>query len=134
MITRFGPGGCECCGCVAWRGHEADGLHPRCHQHLDRNPCAIEGCRRTAAARGRLANDQVICGEHWRRYVPRGSRARTAYLAHFRRAKRFGWTDESIAAFRRLWDRIVARARRQSIEGRIDEAEINKMFGWEDAA
>ena len=132
---------CACCGDVAF--HELTCVRPdpdptkreyRCQKHRDRNPCAIEGCRRTAPADGHFASDQVICGEHWRRYVPKGSRARRAYLAHFRRAKRYGWTPENIEAWRRLWDLIVAKTRRQSTEGRLDEAEINKMSGWEDAA
>lgn len=131
MITRFGPGGCYCCGCIAWIGYRSDPLNPRCHHHLDRNPCAIEGCKKTAAAGGRLASDQVMCGEHWRRFAPVGSRARRAYLAHRRRAKRHGWTDASYAAFIRLWDTIVARARRMSTEGTIDEKAIAELFGWD---
>lgn len=132
---------CACCGPVAFHelkcvrfGAEPEVREYRCQKHRDRNPCAIEGCRRTAPADGRLASDQVLCGEHWRRYVPKGSRARRAYLAHFRRAKRYGWDQHSIDAFHRLWDRIVTRARRQSTEGAIDEGEINRMFGWSDAA
>jgi hypothetical protein len=137
---------CQCCGGSEWDWQRktltvADGLDwrdpaalVRCERHIDRNPCAIEGCRKTAAAGGNLANDQVMCGTHWRLYAPIGSRARRAYLAHKRRAKRRGWTDKSYAAFIRLWDAIVARARRQSTEGRLDVAEINKLFGWEDAA
>lgn len=138
---------CQCCGADGWGSlsiksvdvmNGLDWRDPaalvRCDRHHDRNPCAIEGCRKTAGAGGRLANDQVMCGTHWRLYAPIGSRARKAYLAHRRRAKRFGWTDKSYAAFIRLWDTIVARARRQSTEGRLDLAEINKLFGWEDAA
>lgn len=131
MITRFGPGGCYCCGCIAWIGEGADQLNPRCHHHLDRNPCVIEGCTRTTARSGPLRNDQWICSIHWRAYVPPRSALRRAYHRFFRIAKREGWTPELRRRFWRFWDGIVARVRRMSTEGTIDEKAIAEMFGWD---
>lgn len=125
-----GPG-CACCGERGWAiwGHRNNW---RCDKHRDRNPCAIEGCRRTTAApEGRLASDQWLCGEHWRLYCPPRSRKRRLYHAYFRKAKRFGWNDSLIASFHRFWDRLIADARRKATEGHIDEDEINRMMGWD---
>lgn len=116
---------CPCCG-------EPRTRRGRCEKHQDRNPCAIEGCRRTAKAEGRdLGNDQVVCSTHWRRYVPAGSRARLAYNAHFRRARKLGWDQPRIDAFHRFWDVLIVRIRRLSTEGRIDPAAIDALFGWD---
>lgn len=123
---------CACCGEAT--SPPNDGLNPRCARHADRNPCIIEGCRKTIAAKSALSSDVMMCGDHWRRYVPKGSRARAAYLALRRRGKNDGWSDETWRKFNQLWDTIVRRARRQSTEGRVDVAEIHKLFGWEDAA
>lgn len=43
------------------------------------------------------------------------------------------WPDHEIRRLERLWRRIVAKARARSA-GDIDEQEINRMFGWDDAA
>lgn len=126
MITRFGSGACTCCGEIAWFGP----MEPRCNRHKDRNPCAIEGCKRTRAAKGHFRNDQWLCSERWRRYVPPGSPMRRAYHRFFRLAKRHGWTDDLRRRFWRFWDALVKRVRRQATDGRLDETEINKMFGW----
>jgi hypothetical protein len=98
----------------------------------------VEGCQRTSKVppSGELADDQVICGTHWRAYVPPGSRTRRAYNAHWRRAKRLGrgkyhWTTETADAFHRFWDLLVRRVRRLSTEGRLDEAAIHRLFGWD---
>ena len=122
---------CGCCGEPArfWiRGSWA-----RCAKHETRNPCAIEGCRRTRAApaSGRLGDDQWLCAEHWRAYVPPRSRARRTYHAHFRRAKRLGWDDARAEAFWRFWNALVRMARRRAGEGFINEAEINRLMGWD---
>jgi hypothetical protein len=37
-----------------------------------------------------------------------------------------------VRRFNRFWDGLVARARRESTEGRLDMTEINAMFGWTD--
>jgi hypothetical protein len=131
---------CDCCGddfaCVRDRGgsisHFSNG-QVRCDRHIDRNPCAIEGCARTTAApkSGAVGDDQWLCAEHWRRLVPPRSRLRRAYLAFFRRAKRQGGWDEDLKRrFWRFWDAVVRTARRRATQGRLDEAEINRMFGW----
>lgn len=120
--------GCRVCGNPA----VPEGRGIRCGRHLDRNPCAIEGCRRsTSATDSRLSNDRWLCGTHWRRLVPPRSIARRAYNAHFRGAKRYGWTDERREAFWRFWRLLIARARRRATQGHIDEQEINRIMGWD---
>lgn len=116
---------CRCCGEPAWQ-------NLRCTKHQDRNPCAVEGCQRTTKAGGAVGyrEDQWLCSEHWRRYVPPGSRSRKAYNAHFRRGRRQGWPRHRIDAFHRFWDLLIAQVRRASTEGALDETEINRMFGW----
>lgn len=129
---------CACCG--DWRvvRHASGFLSPyRCEKHRDRNPCVIEGCTKTRVAPAgwggepRLANNEVLCSEHWRRYVPPRSRRRRAYNAFFRRAKRYGWTPDLERKFWRFWNGLVKSARRQSTEGRLDPGEINRLFGWD---
>ena len=117
---------CRCCGEPAWP-------NLRCTKHQDRNPCLVEGCRRTAkASRGELADDQVICGAHWRAYVPPRSPMRLVYNRFWRLArKRGGWDDALIRRFERFWRAMVLRVRRRSTEGLIDEAEIKRLFGWD---
>jgi hypothetical protein len=135
---------CGCCGddfsAVRERGGSIatySGSVTRCDRHWERNPCAVPGCSRTSAARERdggpghwLADDQIICAEHWRRYVPPRSRERRLYHRHFRRAKKLGWNDDRIASFYAFWNRLVQRVRARATEGHLDEAEINRLFGW----
>jgi hypothetical protein len=132
---------CACCGDVAFRSLSCVSPNPdpvlrfyRCAKHRDRNPCAIEGCKRTTAANGRYASDQWLCSEHWRRFVPPHSPTRRAYHRFFRLAKRHGWDDRLRRRFWRFWRGLVAQARRKAEGGSIDETAINRMFGWEDAA
>ena len=112
---------CRCCGEPAW-------ANLRCSKHQDRNPCVVEGCTRTGKAdRGELADGQVICAEHWRRYVPPRSRSRRTYQAHFRRAKRIGWTPETIRSFERFWDALVVRVKERAVDGRATEAALTAL-------
>lgn len=106
----------------------------RCYQHQDRNPCLVEGCRRSGPVPedGKLALDQLICGTHWRLYVPARSLLRRTYNAHFRRAKRKGWTHKSVAQFERFWDSLVKTVRRRSEAGHVDVAAIHRLFGWDE--
>jgi hypothetical protein len=117
----------------------------RCADHHDRNPCAVEGCHRTTPApvgdddHPRLHDDQHICAQHWRQYVPPRSRARRAYLTFFRQAKRHGWGWKGPKGgsarldwrFRRFWDQLVIMVRRRSSAGHIDKAAIDKLMGWD---
>lgn len=127
---------CQCCG-AAFVPAETESLttwgngQSRCARHHDRNPCAIDGCKRTTSAhQGRLADDQWLCSEHWRRFVPPRSARRRAYHAFFRRAKRQGgWTSEDRKRFWRFWDGLVRSARRRSADGFIDESAIGRLFG-----
>lgn len=121
---------CQCCGLIAdieWANGQA-----RCEKHHARNPCAIEGCTKTTSTdKGPRRDDQFLCAEHWRRFVPPRSRRRRIYHAYFRKAKRYGWNDRLAAQFWRFWHRIVADARKRSQDGHIDEAEINRLMGWD---
>lgn len=121
---------CRVCGVSCWPA-ERD-TDSRCDRHQGRNPCAIEGCHRSrpAPSNGELGLDQVICGRHWRALIPARSRARRAYHAHFRRAKRQGgWSYSSVKRFYRFWDSLVALARRRAASGHIDIAAIEREFG-----
>lgn len=116
---------CRCCG-------EPAQPNLRCVKHQGRAPCAAEGCRRT-----RAGHVMSICGEHWRLYVPPGSPQRRAILRLRRMAKKSGyklndhWGDALEHRYWQLWNGIIRRVRRLSTEGAIDEAEINKLFGWD---
>lgn len=121
---------CRVCGEPAWP-------NLRCTKHQDRNPCAAEGCRRTRAAHGSLRDDASLCGEHWRAFVPPGSPGRRAFNRLARLAKQMGykrtdrWPDELEARWWRLWAGVIRRVRRAA-DGHIDQAEIERMFGWSD--
>lgn len=126
-----GPG-CGVCGTrhgTMW-GYEGQW---RCDKHRDRNPCAVEGCRRTrkAPASGILSSDDHLCGEHWRALCPPGSTLRRIYNRLWRLQKRRKkWTPDLERRYWITWRRIVRNARSGSA-GDIDMNEINKMFGWE---
>ncbi len=109
----------------------------RCAKHRDRNPCAIEGCKRTMSAEGHFSNDVVLCSEHFRRFCPPHSKLRRIYRRFFRLAKRQatpanpeGWDRDLDRRFWRFWRSLIAKARRQAAGGDVDMTEINKMFGW----
>lgn len=123
---------CHCCGysgnlrnLTVWANGQA-----RCNRHYGRNPCAIEGCKRTTARTGKYSCDAWLCSAHWRIGCPPRSKMRRAYHRYFLRAKKYGWTPDAEASFYRFWNRLVARARRRCA-GDIDMTEIKKMFGWE---
>lgn len=125
---------CACCGAASAR--EGGGSvttwpsgQTRCARHHDRNPCAIEGCKRSLSASGDLRSDLWLCGEHWRRYVPPRQARRRAYHAFFRRAKRHGWDADLRRKFWRYWFALVAQARRKAEGGSINVAEIERLFG-----
>lgn len=124
---------CRCCGEPAW-------ANLRCTKHQDRNPCAAEGCTRTRKANGGdLRDDASLCGEHWRKFVPPGSPARRAFNRLARIAKKAGyrrtdvWPAELERRWWRLWAGVIRRVRRGA-EGHIDQAAIERMFGWSDDA
>lgn len=103
----------------------------RCGKHHDRNPCAIEGCRRTRAANGRTAADQYLCAEHWKMACPPHSALRRTYHRFWRIAKKQGgWDMKLNRRFTRFWNSLIRRAR--AARGpMLDEDEINRMFGWD---
>ncbi len=108
----------------------------RCEKHVGRNPCCIVGCGRTFAHRtddidGRGAEGYgwtLMCGRHWRQ-APKYMRDAVARVR--RDAKRQGWTDGNLGRHSRLWERC-----RRAIETgeTLDEAEIGRLCGWDEAA
>lgn len=143
FILRLAPV-CACCGDDFVVRHPSGHFSPyRCEKHAQRNPCAIEGCKRTTEARGdplRLRNNDHLCGEHWKRFVPPGSSVRRAYHRFWRIAKKQrtpqnpeGWTVALARRFDRFWRGLIKMARRKASEPDefLDEAEIKKMFGWD---
>jgi hypothetical protein len=131
--------GCLCCGENDQALRVTHGGY-RCEKHADRNPCAIESCSRTIAAKGKLNEGHYwLCGEHWRIACPPGSPERRVYLRIRATARKRGfkvtsrWPQELESRYWRIWSRIVAIGRARCA-GDIDMAEINKLFGWDEAA
>lgn len=124
---------CLCCGEVAWENR-------RCTKHQDRNPCVVEGCHRTRAANGYLSDRIAVCGQHFKAYVRPGTRDRKVLNGFFRKAKKMGfgrtdaWPDQLERRYWTFWRLLMRRiiTRSQAPEGTLDEAEIRKMFGWDD--
>ncbi|WP_420137591.1 hypothetical protein [Sphingomonas sp.] len=126
--------GCACCGAYnkfdrTWRC--TDGT-VRCEKHAKRNPCAIEGCKRTTAARqGWYSNDDWLCGTHWRIACPPRSALRRAYHRLFRLKKKIGRsTPELNARYWRLMRGIISRARGRDCGAEDLAAEVAKAMGW----
>ena len=132
---------CRVCGDTATSDDwQRDKTRPdlwRCSRHKDRNPCVVDGCRRSRAANGLLSLRQTICGEHWRRYVPPGSPERRALQRLVRLAKKAGysklqrWPTALENRYWRVWYGIVQRVLRRSTAGHLDMTEINHLFGWD---
>lgn len=97
----------------------------------ERVHCAVAGCKSTTSK-----FKVWICSRHWSLCAPARSPQRRVYLRFFREAKKLGlanndrWPRALERRFWRFWDGLVRRAERIERDGRIDEAEINKMFGW----
>jgi hypothetical protein len=93
-----------------------------CSAHF-RARCRFEGCRRSIAAHPSVI---WICGQHWR-LVPKWRKA--PYFRLRRLARKLGrWTDE-------LWNRHQRLLRRYvqliNAGGELDQAEINRVMGWD---
>jgi hypothetical protein len=129
-----GPG-CRCCGERTGTMWGTDG-NWRCDKHRSRNPCAVEGCKRTGATSpGNYHNDAHLCGEHFKIAAPPGSAERRVYnrlwrLHRKRDGKDAPWSPELDRRYWRVWFRLVAIARARTA-GDIDRDEINKLFGWD---
>lgn len=130
---------CRVCG-LGLMHYEFDKHLPhtwRCSKHVDKNPCAVDGCSRSKGAKGHLHNgDYWLCRDHWRMACPPGSKWRRTYLRFWKIAKKMGcgdderWPEELERRFWRYFGGLVARARRMAA-GDLDMAEINKLFGWD---
>lgn len=120
---------CRVCGDGLWAKPDVPPEDQRCRKHVLRNPCAIEGCRRSTKGSKRWFGIALwLCSEHWRLIAPK-SAERRVYHRIFRTAKRYGWTDELNARFWRVWPRLVSRARARA-RGDLDMREINRVMGW----
>ena len=62
--------------------------------------------------------------------MPPRSPERQVYHRFFRVAKRTGWTADLKTRFWRFWDGLIKRVRRRAETGHIDQAEIERLFGW----
>lgn len=118
---------CLCCGEVAWPNR-------RCTKHQGRTPCVVDGCKRTTARH----TTYFVCGQHWKAYVPPGSPERRVLNRLARLAKRLGytkterWPDHLERRWWRAWTAIALWVQRRSTEGHLDQAEIERLFGWTD--
>ncbi len=126
-----GPG-CACCGELRFRMHSVSDGTFRCEKHKARNPCAIEGCRRTTAARqGWYSSDDWLCGTHWKIACPPRSPLRRAYHRIWRIRRKAGeWTPGLHARYWRLMRGIIARARGRDCGAEDLAAEVAKAMGW----
>lgn len=127
---------CRVCGATVWFARDFNGNPDRirCEKHRRSNACAIEGCRRsTKASAGWFGLNLWLCVNHWRPLIPPGSPERKVYNRIFRIARRFGWDDALRRRYWRIWNRMIAIARTRAA-GDIDEREINRLFGWDEAA
>lgn len=120
---------CQCCGRIdSARIVASDPPQVRCEQHVGRNPCAVQGCRRTREG-NRPALDSWLCGAHWRGVSRRSKRI---YARIWRLQKKSGgWTDTLNTRFWRIWGAIVLEARRAA-RGDVDMKEVGELFGWDE--
>lgn len=109
--------------------HQQNGCH-RCDKHIDRNPCAIDGCQRTQKAKNGYSDDDWVCSEHWKIICPPRSKLRAAYNRFWRISRRGGWTPALGRRFWRFWRGLLKRGQRKCA-GDIDQAEIDRLFGWD---
>lgn len=123
---------CRVCGSNGVNGTN------RCWKHRGRTPCAIEGCTKSRKFESGCWDDATwVCGIHWREVCPPRSALRRTYLRFYRIARKLGveksrWPDDLERRYWRFFRALVARHhRRMNGDSFIDEAEINKLFGWE---
>lgn len=123
------------CGvCGAWNPQYVDAGVYRCWKHLKSNACVIDGCSRSRKTDRQPRDDWFMCSAHWRAFVPPKSPMRRIYNRVWRIVKKGGWTMKLRRREQRIWQSIVRRARQAhsgQFEGFVDEAEINRLFGWD---
>ena len=131
---------CRVCGiALDWRKVDQDRPHTyRCDRHVDKNPCAVDGCERCHGAKGHLNDGSYwLCRDHWRLACPPKSKWRRVHNRFFATAKKLGcsrserWPEALENRYWRYFGGLVARARRLSA-GDLDMTEINALFGWTD--
>lgn len=125
---------CGCCGTDKGVTGIYDGrindtsLFYRCEKHVDRIPCAIDGCGRTYKIEaGDSYSSRIVCGKHWR-MAPKHMRAAVARVRRI--GEKAGWPRWMINRFCRLWERTF-RAAQAASRGDINVAEINRVMGWD---
>lgn len=136
--VRFNHPHCWVCGLRACCGQVDNvGTH-RCHEHRERNPCAVDGCTNSHKAKYGLHNQlEWVCGVHWKQVCPPRSPMRRTYLRFFRIARKLGvekkrWPQDLENRYWRFFAGMVKRYnRRLHVHGSIDIDEINKLFGWD---
>lgn len=125
---------CRCCGTPLEGlspGQMANSAGWRCERHKMRNPCAVEGCKRSTQGRPAWHGLELwLCGDHWRLAAPPRSPERRVYHRIWRLADKIGWTSDLEARYWRVWRRLVAQARARAA-GDIDMDEINRLMGWD---
>jgi hypothetical protein len=139
--AKYGPTlqWCRVCGTTVW--FPGNPVHPgnldavRCEKHRRRNACAVDGCKRSTAAKGGWFGINLwLCHEHWRLIPPR-SAERKVYNRMWRRVKKCGGWDKGNGptsdCYWRVWKSIVSRVRARA-RGDLDMREINKIMGWEE--
>lgn len=130
---------CWVCGRIAhtWQNPMVPDGRWRCNFHLRNNPCGVDGCTNSHRAQHSLHNQiDWVCSVHWKQVCPPRSVWRRTYLRFFRIARKLGveksrWPDDLERRYWRFFEGMVRRYdRRASGEVFVDEAEINRMFGW----
>lgn len=114
FVRKVRTPACECCGGNPWGRDRprrtvqkvADGTW-RCEKHIGRNPCFVEGCGKTRAAK-RPSSEDCICGAHWR-LVPLRLKQRDRRI--WKHVRRHGWDDALARRYWRNWECIVRRTR-----------------------
>lgn len=122
---------CLVCGAITYSAIN------RCHAHRGRTPCAIEGCTKSRKFEAGCWDVATwVCHIHWRQVCPPRSPLRRTYLRFYRTARKLGlkagdrWPGNLETRYWRFFRAIVGRYHR-GVTGFIDEAEINKLFGWD---
>ena len=108
------PDRCHVCGKTVLEAGSLRRISPKgqtpavwaCHKHTERMPCKAPFCRRTFKAEPGTYYE-VMCSKHWR-LAP--EHMRKAVTRVKRQGNRYGWSDDMIARYERLWHRTARAA------------------------